>query len=101
MYIKDNIKYTRCLNLEIENSHIIIIDLENGGQVKKRIINIYRSFNPSGETAKELFIRQLNIICGAFNVNTVLLGDLNLDHRKKQMDNIRKSVLIQSKSTTQ
>ena len=72
-----------CKNLEGHNSHMVIIDLENEAECKKRIINIYRSFNPNGETAKELFTRQLNLISQAFNRNTLLMGDLNLDHRKR------------------
>ena len=51
-YIKNSIKYRRCKNLEGHNSHMVIIDLENEAECKKRIINIYRSFNPNGETAK-------------------------------------------------
>ena len=61
-YIRDSLKYMRCQNLEVQNSHIIIIDLENGNQIKKIIINIHRSFDPNGETAKELFNRQLKSV---------------------------------------
>ena len=49
----------------------------------KRIINVYRSFNPNGETAKELFTRQLNLICTAFNDDTVIIGDFNLDYARR------------------
>ena len=30
IYIRDYIKYTRCLNLEGKNSHLIVIDVEFG-----------------------------------------------------------------------
>ena len=47
--------YTRCLNLEGKNSHLIVIDVEfDDNRNNKRIVNIYRSFNPIGESAKEL-----------------------------------------------
>ena len=61
-YIRDSLKYMRCQNLEVQNSHIIIIDLENVHQIKKRIIKIHHSFDPNGETAKELFNRQLKSV---------------------------------------
>ena len=54
-----------------------------GKKEKKRIINIYRSFNPTGETAKDLFTKQLNVIKNAFNTNTVIMGDFNIDFKKK------------------
>ena len=49
----------------------------------KRIINIYRSFNPQNVTAKELFDKQLDLIGAAFNDDAMLLGDLNLDYSRK------------------
>ena len=54
-YIKNTLKYERCLDLEGENNHLIIIDIENGVKKKKRIINIYRSFNPVLLTEKDQF----------------------------------------------
>ena len=65
------------------DSHITIFDIQNGKKNNKRLINIYRSFNPNGESAKELFIRQLSVIKNAFNNETVIMGDLNLDYNKK------------------
>ena len=46
--MKNTIKYTRRFELEGENNHLLIIDVENGMKTKKRLINIYRSFNPVG-----------------------------------------------------
>ena len=68
-FIRDSIKYERCDTLEGVNTHLIIIDVLNGDKTRKRLINIYRSFNPNGETAKDLFIRQLTLIKNAYNNN--------------------------------
>ena len=54
-YIKDNVKYERKIDLEGQDSHLVIIDLENEKKTKKRMVNIYRSFNPRGETVKDYF----------------------------------------------
>ena len=78
-YINDSIKYERRDEMEGLDSHITIIDTQNGKKNNKRLINIYRSFNLNGESAKELFIRQLSVIKNAFNNETVIMGDLNLD----------------------
>ena len=43
-YIKDTISYTRRTDLEGENSHLVIIDMNDRNST--RIINIYRAFNP-------------------------------------------------------
>ena len=83
MYIKNSIKYVRCMDLEDENAHLMVIDVENRKKNKKRVINIYRSFNPNGETAKELFTRQLFLINAAFNDDTVIMGDFNLDFARR------------------
>ena len=69
--------------MEGENAHLIIIDVLNGKKSRKRLINIYGSFNPNGESAKDLFVRQLNLIKNAYNNETVLMGDLNLDYKKR------------------
>ena len=83
IYIKNCIKYKRMEAFEGQNAHIIIIDLVDGNKSKKRIVNLYGSFNPNGETAKKLFVRQLCVIRNVFNNDTVLLGDFNLDFRKR------------------
>ena len=66
-YIKNSIKYDRCNVLEGENNHLLIIDIENGLKKKKRIIYIYRSFNPNGLSERDLFERQLTVMKNAFN----------------------------------
>ena len=81
-YVKNTIKYTRHFELEGENNHLLIIDVENGMKIKKRFINIYRSFNPVGLSERDLFTRQLDLIRVAFNNNSALIGDLNLDYKK-------------------
>ena len=83
MYIKNSIKYERCYALEGVNNHLVIIDVNSGVINKKRLINIYRSFNPYGITAKEGFSRQLDRIKLAFNGDSILLGDLNFDLNRK------------------
>ena len=37
-YVKNAIKYTRRFELEGENNHFLIIDVENGLKTKKRLI---------------------------------------------------------------
>ena len=62
-------------NLEGTNSHIVIIDLE-GPITVKRIINVYRSFNPQNNvSARDKFKYQLEIIKSAMTQSTVLIGD--------------------------
>ena len=82
-YISNSIKYKRCLDLEGTNNHLLIIDVENGAKIKKRLINIYRSFNPVTCSERDLFTRQLNLIKSAFNNNSDLIGDLNIDYNKR------------------
>ena len=60
-----------------------------------RIINLYRSFNPQNETAKELFKRQLEIIRMSFTNNTVILGDMNIDYDKKEDVNYSNASLFE------
>ena len=81
-YISNNLNYKRRCDLEENNSHLIVIDFEDGKKTR-RVINIYRSFNPLNETARELFSRQLDLIGNAFNQNCTLLGDFNLDYSRK------------------
>ena len=58
-FIKNSIKYERCTELEGVNKHLVIIDITNGKKPKKRIINIYRSFNPQGMSQRDHFSNQL------------------------------------------
>ena len=82
IYIKNNVSYKRRNDLEGVDSHMIIVDIICMNRY--RIINIYRSFNPqNGKSAKENFCYQLSLIKRAFNQNTVILGDFNLDCNKQ------------------
>ena len=82
IYIKDTLSYTRRRDLEKEDSHIIIIDLND--RKRTRIINIYRAFTPpQGLTQKTFFEYQLSILNLASNSNTIIVGDLNLDYNRK------------------
>ena len=61
IYVSNSISYRRMYNLEGTNSHIVIIDLE-GPITVKRIINVYRSFNPQNNvSARDKFKYQLEI----------------------------------------
>ena len=82
IYIKDSISYTRRTDLEEENTHVVIIDIND--RKKTRIINIYRAFNPPpGLTQKALFDKQIQILNNAANPNVIIMGDFNLDYNKK------------------
>ena len=84
MYIKREIQYIRRADLEGVDSHIIVIDIPDQKKSSYRLINIYRSFNPQGgHTPTSLFNYQLDLIKLAFNSNTLLIGDINLDHEKR------------------
>ena len=81
-YINTSVKYSHKSNFEGRNNHLVVIEVEDKKK-PKRIINIYRSFNPPNLTAKDLFERQLDLISSAFDMNAMLLGDLNLDYSRK------------------
>ena len=54
----------------------------------KRIINIYRSFRPQdGSTPRSNFISQLLLIKEAYQKNTIILGDFNLNHLMRDNHN--------------
>ena len=82
VYIRDSIKYKWCAILEGHNSHIVVMDLVKGKKNKKIIINIYRSFNPNGESAKDLYVRKISLIKNALNNDTVIMGDFNIDYNR-------------------
>ena len=92
--MKNTIKYTRRFELEGENNHLLIIDVENGIKTKKRLINIYRSFNSVGLSERDLFTRQLDLIKLAFNNDSALIGDLNLDYKKRYDVNYQRRSLF-------
>ena len=82
IYISNAKSYTRREDLEGNNSHLVIIDIND--HFKTRIINIYRPFNPSmGLTQKTFFEMQIELITIATNPQTILIGDFNLDYNKK------------------
>jgi exonuclease III len=76
--VKSNISYVRRVELEGLNSHLIILDIK--AKSNKRIINIYRPFNPpNGLSPLEFFKYQIDLISIAYNNETILVGDINLD----------------------
>ncbi len=89
IYIKNGTNYTRRNDLEGTNSGVMIIDIML--KHKYRIINVYRSFNPpGGETQRQMFTRQLDLIQIAAvedpEYKSIILGDFNLDDNKKYMN---------------
>ena len=83
-YISNELNYKRNLALEGVDSNLIIIDIE--GTNPTRIINLYRSFNPqNGVSQRGKFKHQLSLIKESFTNKKILLGDFNLDYRKKNI----------------
>ena len=94
IYVKNSISYKRRIDLEKENMHIVILDVEISPPV--RIITIYRTFNPQGgNTPRENFREQLNIINNATTASTILLGDFNLDENKRHLADYNQRQLFQ------
>ena len=94
IYISNEVKYRRMLNLEGINSHIVIIDTEGIKNVK-RIINVYRSFNPQNNVnAREKFIYQLGLIKNAMCTQCLVIGDFNLDYSRVHDDNYGSKMLF-------
>ena len=93
MYINSKLSFRRRLELEGNDSGVVIIDLFD--ERKTRIINIYRTFNPVGMTARNKFIRQLKIIKHTFTNNTVIVGDFNKGCNKKFDQNYMNCVLFE------
>ena len=82
IYIRNNITYKRRLDLEKPNLHTIIIDI--GSKEVTRIISVYRTFKPQDmSTPRENFKKQLQLINSVTTNSTILLGDMNLDERKR------------------
>ena len=84
VYINSKINFIRRQDLEGTNSHLLIIDVK--GVKNVRLINIYRCFNPVELSPRQFFNYQLRLIKNAFNDNTLLLGDMNLDWSKKWLN---------------
>ena len=82
IYINENLEYNQMKHLEGNDSHIVIIDLVKSSSIK-RIVNVYRSFNPQNNVQERTkFKYQLNIIRAAMWEGCLLLGDFNLDYLK-------------------
>ena len=82
IYVANSISYVRRHEMETKNIHVMIIDLND--QLNTRIINLYRTFNPqNGQTQKQFFEAQISSIANLITPNTILLGDFNLDHKKR------------------
>ena len=94
IYVKNSISYKRRIELEKENLHVIVLDIEISPPV--RIITIYRTFNPQIQcTPRENFREQLNIINNATTTSTILLGDFNLDENKRHLVDYNQKQLFQ------
>ena len=73
--------------LEVVNSNLIIIDIENTSSVK-RIINVYMSFNPQNNVnARKKFKYQLNLTKHAMIESCVVIGDFYIDYSRIYDDN--------------
>jgi hypothetical protein len=78
MYINSDLKYVRPVDLEESGCHIIVIDVLFTSDL--RIINPYRSFNPNnGESPRNHFKKQLNLIIQVITSNIVAMRDFNLE----------------------
>ena len=67
LYISKSLKYVRRIDLEGQDSNIVVIDLD--GVVKSRVINVYRSFAPqNGNSERRNFQYQLALIEKAIHV---------------------------------
>ena len=83
LYISKSLKYVRRIDLEGQDSNIVVIDLDR--VVKSRVINVYRSFAPqNGDSERRNFQYLLTLIEKAIHVeNVILLGDFNLNYARK------------------
>ena len=82
IYIRDSISYTRRTDLEEENTHVVIIDI-NDRKKHELLIYIAHLTPPPGLTQKALFDKQIQILNNAANPNVIIMGDFNLDYNKK------------------
>ena len=81
-YIKNKIQYKRRNDLEKSDLHLTIIGVRT--KPTMRVISIYRTFTPQdGNTARDQFTKQLQVINEATSEMTILLGDLKLDENKQ------------------
>ena len=78
IYITKNLNYKRNVNLEGKDSHLVIIDIKGNSEIK-RVINIYRCFNPVGNVSpRDKFKYQLNLIKNAMTPKTIFELDYGL-----------------------
>jgi hypothetical protein len=82
IYIKNTVKYLRKFEMVGEDSHLMIVDIK--AKTSIRLINIYRCFNPQeGISAKAKFLIQLDLISKAVVPNMFIVGDFNIDYKKR------------------
>jgi hypothetical protein len=81
IYIANRIKYRRRTDLELEDGHIIVLDLKLNSDT--RLINIYRPFTPPHGSEVEFFERQIESLKFNMTLETIITGDFNLDLNKK------------------
>jgi exonuclease III len=78
IFINTYIKYVRRNDLEANDSHSIVVVVPSTPNL--RIINIYRTHNPPDNQRRgEFFHNQLIMAIRAKTINTILMGDFNLD----------------------
>jgi exonuclease III len=77
MYISNNVKYRRGVDLEMQDGHMIIIDLKLKPEV--RLINIYRPFKPPQGSEVKFFNKQIECLQHVITMNIIIMGDCNID----------------------
>ena len=82
IYIKNGLDYTRRTDLEGADSHLVIFNIK--GVIHTRLVNLYRSFNPANAISARSFLKyQLNLLKIAYLPNTIVMGDFNIDYRRR------------------
>ena len=84
IYITSSLNYIRRQELEKTGFHVVIVDVICIPPI--RIINVYRSFRPSGISPNKFFETQLEIVKNALTSNCYVMGDFNLDARMEGVD---------------
>ena len=93
--ISNSVSDRRMRQLEGIDSNLIVIDIVNSRSVK-RIINVYRSFNPQGNVnARMKFKCQLELIKHAMIESCVVIGDFNIDYTRIYDDNYGRKTLFE------
>jgi exonuclease III len=86
-YINSSLNYIRRSDLEENDLHLLIIDIKSIKNLRKIIINkpfdLHNNINP-----RTFFKNQLHFIRRAYTQNTILLGDFNLDWKKRACKNM-------------